>query len=112
MEASDSQVSRGTARAAESNAAMADIQKSADALYQHVKAISSLATEIADQSNEMTSSIEEIASVSEENTAATEEVNASAEEISGQMDEMGTLTQFLAEMALTMKELVVRSARG
>jgi methyl-accepting chemotaxis protein/DNA-binding LacI/PurR family transcriptional regulator len=106
MEISSQQVSQGSSRAEESNAAMQKIQKAAASLYERVKSISEAATNIAQQSNKMTASIEDIASVTEENTAATEEVNASAEEVNAQMDEVVMLTKAMAEMAENMQKLV------
>ena len=64
--------------------------------------------EMAANSSEVTQAIESIASVSQENSAAIEEVSASAEEMSAQVEEVTASAQSLADMSLSLQEIVER----
>jgi methyl-accepting chemotaxis protein len=106
MQISDKQVSDGVIHAEESNTAMMEMQKAAEALYERVNAISDGAIEMATQSQFIANSIEDIASITEENSAATEEVNASSIGMSQQMEEIVGMTRSLADTAQNMKSLI------
>ena len=64
--------------------------------------------QMAASSSEVSQSIEGIAAVSEENSAAVEEVSASTEEMAAQMEEVAHSAQQLAEIAQTVKEMVMQ----
>jgi methyl-accepting chemotaxis protein len=64
--------------------------------------------QMAAGANEVMQLIENIASVSEENSAAVEEVSAGAEEMSAQVEEVTASSHSLAEMALSLQQVVAQ----
>ncbi len=130
------EVEAGSARAAESGAALSEIIKVVEAVKEQVTGIANAATQMTTASNdlvsamdtvsavveentaateemaagaaEVTQAIENIASVSEENSAAAEEVSASVEEMSAQVEEVSASTQMLEEMAQALQKVVTQ----
>lgn len=134
MQDSSSEVEQEAARAGDAGGALQEIRKSiqsvveqanqaalaaqkmevaANELVDAMDSVSSVVEEnsaateeMAASSTQVTQAIETIASVSEENSAAIEEVSASSEEMSAQVEEVNAAAQSLAEMALTLQQIV------
>jgi len=64
--------------------------------------------EMSASSDEVNLAVEAFASISEENSASVEEVSASTEEMNAQVDDVNNSAQSLAEMAVTLQQLVAQ----
>ncbi len=86
--------------------ASGDLVSAVDSVSAIVEENTASTEQMAANSSEVSQAIESIASVSEENSAAVEEVSASAEEMSAQVEEVTASAQSLAEMALSLQQVI------
>jgi methyl-accepting chemotaxis protein len=105
-------VNRQMQEIAESAASMEDSAKELVTAHDTVSAVveenTAATEEMAAGSDEVAEAMDGIASISQENSAAAEEVTAAAEEMNDQVEEVTAAAQSLAEMALSLQEVVDR----
>ncbi len=107
-QAVNQQAEQAAAAAQQMSASANELVTAVDSVSAIIEENTASTEEMAANSSEVNEAIENIASISEENSAAIEEVSASTEEMSAQVEEVNASAESLAEMALSLQEVVSR----